>query len=84
MAIACLCVLFPEVSFHVIFSDENAGEYSGEYTFGGGGKELEWNCLTDDSDEAMEYYFRTHEYARNEWKKNESGEWVNITEEDVA
>ena len=81
-AIACLAVLFPEVSFHVIFSDECAGTYSGEYTFAGVGEVLEWTCLTDDSDEAMEYYFRTHEYDRGNWKKGEDGKWVNINEDE--
>lgn len=79
-AIACLAVLFPEVSFHVIFSDECAGEYSGEYTFSGVAEDLKWTCLTDDSDEAMEYYFLTHEYDRANWKKGEDGKWVNICE----
>ena len=81
MAIALLAVVFPEVSFNVIFSDEYAGQYSGEYTFAGGGEVIEWNCLTDDSDEAMEYYFLTHEYDRENWKKNEDGEWVHINVE---
>gem|GEM_PF-4998576 len=30
----------------------------------------------------MEYYFRTHEYARGDWRKTEDGEWVNINDED--
>lgn len=82
MAIAFLAVSFPEVSFHVIFSDEYPGNYSGEYTFGGGGKDISWSCLTDDSDEAMEYYFLTHEYDRKNWKKDEDGKWINIEDED--
>ena len=82
MAIAMLSVVFPEVSFNIIFSDENAGEYSGEYTFTGGGDVVEWNWLTDDSDEAMEYYFLTHEYDRENWKKDEDGTWVNINDVD--
>lgn len=81
MAIARLSILFPEVSFNVIFSEESAGTYSGEYTFGNGGIEIEWSCLTDDSDEAMEYYFLTHEYDRENWKKNEDGKWINIEDE---
>ena len=81
-AIVCLAVVFPEVSFHVIFSDENAGEYSGEYTLAGGGEEVEWNCLTDGSDEAMEYYFLTHEYDRGNWKKGEDGKWDCIKDEE--
>lgn len=82
MAIAFLAVSFPEVSFHVIFSDEYPGNYSGEYTFGGEGNDLAWSCLTDDSDEAMEYYFLTHEYDRKNWKKDEDGKWINIEDED--
>ena len=81
MAIACLSYLFPGVSFHVIFSDENAGKYSGEYTYVGG-EMIERNWLTDDSDEAMEYYFLTHEYDRENWKKDADGEWVNIYDEE--
>ena len=30
----------------------------------------------------MEYYFLTHEYDRENWKKDEDGTWVNINDED--
>ena len=72
---------FPEVTFEVIFSDDYAGQYSGKYTVAGG-EVAEWTCLEDDSDEAMEYYFLTHEYDRENWKKDAAGEWININEED--
>ena len=80
-AISMLSLEFPEVSFNIIFSDENAGEFSGEFTFKD--EELiERTFLSDDSDEAMEYYFLTHEYDRAKWKKNEDGEWRYIYDED--
>ena len=76
-----LSKIFPGVTFEVIFSDEYAGQYSGRYTVAGG-EMTEWICLEDDSDEAMEYYFRTHEYAREEWKKKDTGQWVNLYDEE--
>lgn len=80
-AISMLSLLFPEIPFNIIFSDENAGEYSGEYTFEGG-ELMDAIWFTDDSDKAMEYYFRTHEYDRASWKKGEGGKWVNIYEDE--
>ena len=76
---------FPDVTLDVIFSDEYPGQFAGEYTLSGG----EWfkkgfysenddNCIS--IDQAMEYYFRTHEYDRVNWKQDEDGEWVNINE----
>ena len=78
-----LSTMFPEITFHIIFSSEYAGEYSGEYTFKAGDflDERFYDCFMEENstiteDEAMEYHFLTHEYARKEWKKDEDGEWV--------
>ena len=76
-----LSKMFPGVTFEVIFSDEYAGQYSGRYTFAGG-EMTEWICLEDDSDEAMEYYFLTHDYDRENWKKDEDGKWINSYDEE--
>lgn len=91
-AMVILSLLFPEVTLNVIYSDAVPEQYCGEYTITGGEVTkyvcYDWFSNTDigdiSVDQKMEYYFRTHEYARNEWKKNESGEWVNIAEEEVA
>ena len=89
-AIIILSMFFPEVTFNIIFSDECPQEYCGEYTFREGKvtnvRLYDGLCHRGDLsvDQQMEYYFRTHEYARHEWKKNEGGEWVNIAEEEVA
>ena len=88
-AIATLSSMFPEVTFNVIFSDENEDSYCGEYTFTNGKMTNKvwfdvWDDNSDDisNDQMMEYYFRTHEYARGDWRKTEDGEWVNINDED--
>lgn len=80
-AIQNLSKKFPGVTFEIIFSDEYPGQYSGKYTISEG-KEIEWICLEDDSDEAMEYYFLTHEYDCVNWKKDEDGEWVSVYDDD--
>ena len=72
---------FPGVTLEVIFSDEVPGQYSGKYTVSEG-EVTEWICLEDDSDEAMEYYFLTHEYDRENWEKGLDGEWVNVYDDD--
>lgn len=87
-AIVCLSLLFPEVTFNLIFSDATPAQYCGEYTFIGG--ELtecvcyDWFSHTDiggiSADQKMEYYFRTHEFDREEWKKTEDGEWCRVSE----
>ncbi len=89
-AIAILSLFFPKVTFNVIFSDEQTELYCGEYTITGGevSNRIWFDAIAKTGnlsvDKQMEYYFRTHEYARNEWKKNEDGEWINIAEEEVA
>lgn len=89
-AILGLSVLFPEVTFNVIFSDATPELYCGEYTFTGG-KMTEYVCYdglrnTDigdiSVDQKMEYFFRTHEFARDEWKKDENGMWVSLYDEE--
>ena len=88
-AVATLSSMFPEVTFNVIFSDENEDTYCGEYTFTNGKMTNKvWYDVYDSNsddisiDQVMEYYFRTHEYARGDWRKTEDGEWVNINDED--
>jgi hypothetical protein len=88
-AISHLSEMFPDVSFHVIFSDENEDFYCGEYSISGGAMTNKvwydvWGEAMDDisNDQVMEYYFLTHEYARKEWKKDEDGEWVRVYEEE--
>lgn len=89
MAIGILSILFPEVSLHVTFSDEYADQYCGEYAFSGGKviTNVCYNAFAPNpadipTDQKMEYYFLTHEYDRENWKKDEDGEWVNIYDED--
>lgn len=86
-ALKALSLHFPEVTFHVIFSDEFAGQFAGEYivTDGEVTKKFWFDvALSKDDvfDEAMEYYFRTHEYDRENWKKDEDGEWVSVYDDD--
>ena len=87
-AMVALSELFPEVTLNIIFSDEYPELYCGEYTITGGEvTNPEWydgiNHTGDiPVDQQMEYYFRTHEYEREEWKKNEDGEWCLIYEEE--
>ena len=87
-AIMILSLLFPEATFNVIFSDAQPNLFCGEYTFSGGEvANLTWFdgiAKTGDIsvDQQMEYYFRTHEYDRENWKKNADGKWINIEEED--
>ena len=87
-AMIILSVLFPEVTFNVIFCDQNENFFCGEYTlFGGEAENMVWyDALATEhidisTDQKMEYYFRTHEYARDEWKKDEDGKWVHIYSE---
>lgn len=89
-AIFYLSLLFPEVSFNVIFSDATPEQYCGEYTITGGEVTkyvcYDWFSRTDigdlSVDQQMEYYFRTHEYDRENWKKDEDGEWVSVYDDD--
>ena len=86
-ALKALSLHFPEVTFHVIFSDEFAGQFAGEYivTDGEVTKKFWFDVdLSKDDvfEEAMEYYFRTHEYDRENWKKDEDGEWVSVNDDD--
>ena len=80
-AMVSLSLLFPEVTFNIIFSDASPEEYCGEYTITGGEvtSKVWYDALGHIGDmpvdQQMEYYFRTHEYARDEWKKTEDGEW---------
>lgn len=77
-----LSEIFPEVGINVIFSGEIPGLFSsGEYTFVGGKKTKDVS-LDDSSDEAMEYYFLTHEDDRERWARREDGEWFNIGNEE--
>ena len=81
-AMNALSKMFPKVTFHVTFSDQCPGMLCGEYTLRNGRARNKVFLAFDDSDEAMEYYFLTHEYARDEWKKNEDGEWVEMDEDE--
>ena len=87
-AMTILSMLFPEVTFSVIFCDEYKNLYCGEYTITDGEVTNKvWydaiNHIGDiPVDQQMEYYFRTHEYEREMWKKDEKGQWVNINDED--
>ena len=85
-AITTLSKKFPEITFNVIFSDDIVQLYCGEYTIIGG---MVTNKICYDAvykvgdisvDCQMEYYFLTHEYDRNNWEKNEEGEWCRIHE----
>ena len=88
-AMVALSELFPEVTINIIFSDACPELYCGEYTITGG--EVTNKVWYDgiahigdiSVDQQMEYYFRTHEYAREEWKKGEDGKWVYIYDEDL-
>ena len=31
----------------------------------------------------MECYFLTHEYDRENWKKDEDGEWVSVSDDNI-
>ena len=72
------------------FSDACPELYCGEYTITGG--EVTNKVWYDgiahigdiSVDQQMEYYFRTHEYAREEWKKGEDDKWVYIYDEDLV
>ena len=88
-AISHLSEMFPDVTFHVTFSDEYADQYCGEYAFSGGEviTNVCYNAFVPNPadipiDQKMEYYFLTHEYDRENWKKNEDGKWININEEE--
>ena len=87
-AMVSLSLLFPEVTFNIIFSDASPEEYCGEYTITDGEvtNEMWYDGIRNSGnisvDQQMEYYFRTHEYAREEWKKTEDGEWRWINDED--
>ena len=89
LAMKALSSIFPNVSLNFIFSDEYPGQLAGEYTITGGivthkGEYDAWgegiNNLSED--QAMEYYFLTHEYDRVNWKKDEDGEWVSVYDDD--
>lgn len=85
-AITTLSQKFPEITFNVIFSDDYVELYCGEYTITGGKvtNKVWYDAIAKigdlSEDQQMEYYFLTHEYDRNEWKKNEEGRWYNINE----
>ena len=87
-AMTILSMLFPEVTFSVIFCDEYEQLYCGEYTISDGDVTNKvWydaiNHIGDiPVDQQMEYFFRTHEYEREMWKKDENGQWVNIYDEE--
>ena len=88
-AMIILSLLFPEVTLNVIYSDACPELYCGEYTIKNG---KVTNYILYDAighhgedipvDQQMEYYSRTHEYAREEWKKTADGEWINIYDEE--
>ena len=86
-AITILSLTFPEVTFNVIFSDEQTELYCGEYTITGGKvTNMVWyDAIAKNGDisvdQQMEYYFRTHEYDRENWKKDEDGEWCSVYDE---
>ena len=87
LAMIALSSHFPDVTFSVIFSDEYPGLFAGEYTlFGGKWSKRGWYSAFDNNccsiDQAMEYYFRTHEYEREYWKKDDDGEWCYIDDEE--
>lgn len=74
---------FPEIPFNVVFSDEYPGQYSGEYTLVGGEvtnrvwrDTMDWSRNNCTESESMEYYFLTHEYDRENWKRDDNGEWI--------
>ena len=83
-AMTILSMLFPEVTFSVIFCDEYEQLYCSEYTISDGDVTNKvWydaiNHIGDiPVDQQMEYYFRTHEHEREYWKKNKDGEWFDI------
>lgn len=86
-AIRHLSQAFPSVIFEIVFACEFAGDFCGEYIFKGGTmiKKVLHDAWPDDPvpvDEQMEYYFRTHEYDRKNWRKDEDGEWVYIYEDE--
>lgn len=89
LAMKALSSNFPDVTLDFIFSDEYPGLFAGEYTLTGGAitnkAEYEtWGEGTNDlsEDQVMEWYFLTHEYARDEWKKGEDGEWISVSDDD--
>jgi len=81
LAMRNLSQTFPEVSFHITFADEYAGQNCGEYTLLGGEVVDEVFIEYEDSDRAMEYFFLTHEGEREFWKKDENGSWYDIDAE---
>lgn len=84
MAMRSLSLLFPEITFNVIFSDNYVELYCGEYTITGGEvtNKVWFDAISKvgdiSVDQQMEYYFRTHEHEREFFKKNDDGEWVDI------
>lgn len=81
-AMKTLSKMFPKVTFHVTFSDQCSGFCCGEYTLRNRKAKNTVFLPLDYSDKSMEYYFLTHEYERDEWKKNEAGKWGKIEEEE--
>lgn len=68
---------YPDVIFDVVYLEDNPGCCCGEYTFMDGEMIL-WNIPKYGSDEAWEIYFSVHEDERDEWHKNENGDWVYV------
>ena len=66
--------MFPEASFRVVYADEDIGYNCGEYTYDEGEIANEYRP-DGGSDDAMEYYFQTHEDNRDLFRKNAKGEW---------
>lgn len=69
-----LSQLFPDADVHFIYADENMGYNTGAGCFRNG--ELEIYRPEGGSNDAMELYFQTHDWARDMCHKNEDGEWV--------
>lgn len=69
-----LSELFPAVTFEFIYADEDCGCNTGRGTAKRG--EIELYNPEDDSSDAYDLYFATHEWAKEEMHQDEDGQWV--------
>jgi hypothetical protein len=72
--LVALSKLFPEVEIQIVYADEDSGYNTGQGTIQNGKPMMYYP--EDGSDEAMELYFETHDWARDEMHKDENGAWT--------
>lgn len=69
-----LSEIFPEVEIAFAFADEDSSYNTGEGTISKG--EIEGNFPDGNSEDGWRLYFELHEWARDEYHKDENGQWV--------